>query len=100
MAENVKNFWASYRSAVIASGVPEKNAEWFVRWAQKFSRSIKDKSLQEISEADIRGFLTEFSMQNGIQPWQIEQAEDSLVFLYDSFLVAAATSTIAQFRSP
>ena len=41
MADNVKNFWGSYKSAVIASGVPEKNAEWFVRWAQKFSRVIK-----------------------------------------------------------
>ena len=56
MAANVKNFWASYRSAVIASGVPEKNAEWFVRWAQKFSDSIKGKSLHERSAADIRQF--------------------------------------------
>ena len=86
MAANVKNFWASYRSAVIASGVPEKNAEWFVRWAQKFSDSIKGKSLQERSAADIRQFLMEFSMQDAIQPWQVQQAEDSLVFLYDTFL--------------
>ncbi len=28
----------------------------------------------------------EFSMQDGIQPWQVQQAEDSLVFLYDTFL--------------
>ncbi len=86
MADNVKNFWGSYRSTVIASGVPEKNAEWFVRWAQKFSRAIKGKSLPERSAAEIRQFLMEFSMQDGIQPWQVQQAEDSLVFLYDTFL--------------
>jgi integron integrase len=86
MADNVKNFWGSYRSAVIASGVPEKNAEWFVRWAQKFLRSIKGKPLPERSAADIRQFLMEFSMQDGVQPWQVQQAEDSLVFLHDTFL--------------
>jgi hypothetical protein len=61
MADNVKNFWGSYRSAVIASGVPEKDADWFVRWTQKFSRSITGESLQERSAADIRRFLMEFS---------------------------------------
>lgn len=54
MADNVKNIWSSYSSAVIASGVPEKNADWFVLWVQEFSRFIKGKSLQERSEADIR----------------------------------------------
>ena len=86
MADNVKNFWGSYQSAVVASGVPEKNAEWFVRWAQKFLRAINGKSLEERSADDIRRFLLELSMQDGIRPWQVQQAEDSLVFLYDTFL--------------
>ena len=86
MADNVKNFWSSFRKTVIVAGVPEKNAEWYVRWAQKFSRSIKDKPLKEGSAADIRRFLLEFSMQDGIQPWQVKQAEDSLIFLYDTYL--------------
>jgi len=88
MADNVKNYWGSYKDAVIASGVPDKNAEWFARWAQNFADSIRDKELEERSETDIREFLMEFSMQNGIQPWQVQQAEDSLVFLYDTFLKA------------
>ena len=41
MADNVKNFWGSYRKAVIAAGVPAKNAEWYVRWARKFSNSLQ-----------------------------------------------------------
>ncbi|MGD2186304.1 MAG: hypothetical protein PVI71_09255 [Desulfobacterales bacterium] len=52
-----------------------------MRWAQKFSRSIKGKPLQERSAADIRQFLMKRSMQDGIQPWQVQQAEDSLVLL-------------------
>ena len=56
MAANVKNFWGSYKSAVIASGVPEKNAEWFVRWAQKFSRSIKGKDKRSAkSDSKLQG---------------------------------------------
>ncbi|MGD8344366.1 MAG: integron integrase [Desulfobacterales bacterium] len=73
---------------MIASGVPEKNAEWFVRWAQKFSDYRKDKPLKKRSADDIRQFLLEFSMQHGIQPWQVQQAEDALIFLYDTYLKA------------
>ncbi len=86
MAANVKNFWASFRKAVIASGVPEKNAEWYVRWAQKFSDYIKDKPLKSRSADVIRQFLLELSIQDRIQPWQVQQAEDSLIFLYDTYL--------------
>jgi integron integrase len=86
MVDNVKNFWASFRRAVIAVGVPAKNAEWYVRWARKFSNSIKNKQLKERSADDIRRFLLEFSIQDGIQPWQVQQAEDSLIFLYDTYL--------------
>ena len=85
MAANVKNFWASFKKAVIASGVPEKNAEWYVRWARKFSDFMVDKPLKKRSAEDIRLFLLEFSMQHGIQPWQVQQAEDALIFLYDTY---------------
>jgi hypothetical protein len=33
---NVNNFWMLYRDAVIGSGISEKNAEKYLRWAQKF----------------------------------------------------------------
>lgn len=85
MAANVKNLWGSYKKAVIAAGVPEKYAEWYVRWARKFSNSIKNKPLKKRSAEDIRRFLLEFSLQDGIQSWQVQQAEDSLIFLYDTY---------------
>ncbi len=86
MSDNVKFFWESYRKAVIASGVSAKNADWFVRWAQKFDSSLKEKPLRERSAADIHKFLLELSIQPGTQSWQIQQAEKALFFLYRDFL--------------
>ncbi len=86
MSDNVKFFWESYLQAVITSGVPAKNADWFVRWAKKFDSSTKNKPLRERSAADIHKFLLELSIQPGIQPWQIQQAEKALFFLYQDFL--------------
>lgn len=86
MLSNVKKFWGSYRHLVVESGVPAKNADWFVRWAQKFADSSKKKPLRERSAADIHKFLIELSIQPGIQPWQIQQAEKALLILYQDFL--------------
>ena len=86
MSNNVKKFWDSYLQAVIASGVPANTAEWYVKWSEKFARATRGKSLRERSAADIRKFLFELSIQRGIQPWQLQQAEEALVFLYEGFL--------------
>jgi len=86
MSNKVNEFWDSYRQAAIASGVPVKNAERFVRWAEKFATVTRGKPLRERSAADIRKFLFELSIQRGIQPWQVHQAEEALVFLYEGFL--------------
>ena len=86
MSNNVKEFWDSYRQAAVVSGVPAKNADWFVKWAESFATATKGKELRERSAADIRTFLLELSIQPGIQPWQVHQAEEALVFLYEGFL--------------
>ena len=86
MPNNVKEFWDSYRKAAVASGVPAKNADWFVVWAEKFAIATRGKALQERSATDIHKFLLELSIQPGIQTWQVDQAEEALVFLYESFL--------------
>ena len=86
MSNTVNKFWDSYRQAAIASGVPAKNAEWFVKWAEKFAVATKAKPIRERSVADIRKFLFELSIQRSIQPWQVHQAEEALVFLYEGFL--------------
>jgi len=86
MPNIVNKFWDSYRQAAVASGVPAKNAEWFVKWAQKFAMATKDKPIRERSASDIRKFLFELSIQRSIHPWQVHQAEEALVFLYEGFL--------------
>jgi hypothetical protein len=42
----VNKFWMLGRDEVIGSGIPEKNAEWFVCWAQKSASSVKRKSFR------------------------------------------------------
>jgi integron integrase len=86
MSNKVKKFWDSYRQAAIASGVPAKTAELFVKWSEKFAVATKGKQLRQRSTADIRKFLFELSIQRGIQTWQVHQAEEALVFLYEGFL--------------
>ena len=86
MSNNVNKFWDSYRQAAIASGVPAKNAERYVKWAEKFAVATKGKPIRERSVADIRKFLFELSIQRSIHPWQVHQAEEALVFLYEGFL--------------
>ena len=41
--KNVNKFWMLYRDGDIGSRIAEKNAEWYVNWAQKFVVSIKGK---------------------------------------------------------
>ena len=86
MSNKVNKFWDSYRQAAVASGVPAKNAERYVKWAEKFAVATKGKPIRERSVADIRKFLFELSIQRSIHPWQVHQAEEALVFLYEGVL--------------
>ena len=53
----VNSFWAAYYDAAVASGLPEKTAEWYINWAQKLAISIKGKKLRSPSVKDMGGFL-------------------------------------------
>jgi len=55
-SNNVKGFWDSYCQVVVESGVPGKNAEGYVRWGQKFAKSIKGKALRQRSVSEIDNF--------------------------------------------
>jgi hypothetical protein len=54
---NVNKFWLSYRDAVMASGIAEKTAKWYVRWAQEFAVSIKGKPLRSRSGETLAMFV-------------------------------------------
>ena len=85
-ANKVNSFWESYRDAVIESGVKENAAQWYVSWAQGFARSLKGKPLRARSTEDVHRFLVSLKNKKGIEPWQVQQAHDALVFLYHEFL--------------
>ena len=86
MSNKVNKFWDSYRDAVVKSGVPDRNAGWYVRWSENFAKSITAKPLKKRTAADVRKFLLELSIKTGIKDWQVRQAEEALIFLYDDFL--------------
>ena len=82
----ISDFWQKYRQKVIASGVPERFAEWYVRWAQKFAVSMKGKPLRQRTWKDVEEFLRSMKGQKGVEPWQVDQAKAALELLYSEFL--------------
>ena len=38
---DVNRFWARYRDTVIEYNIPESQADEYIKWAEKFARSIK-----------------------------------------------------------
>lgn len=84
-SDKINTFWAAYYDAAAASGIPEKTAEWYVNWAQKFAISVKRRKLRSRGVNDIGGFLNGLEAQKGIEPRQVDQARKALVFLYRDF---------------
>jgi integron integrase len=83
---NVNDFWDSYRDVAVEAGIPERNADWYVRWAEKFAKSIKNKPLRKRGASDIENFLFGLSNQSNIESWQVRQAEDAILLLYNKLL--------------
>ena len=57
---NVNDFWKNYRNIVVAEGVPEATADWYLRWARRFAVSIKGKPIRSRSSEDVRNFFDAF----------------------------------------
>jgi len=53
----------TYFEAAVASGIPEKTAEWYVNGSQRLAISIKGKTLGCRSVNDIGGFMKEWTWQ-------------------------------------
>ena len=58
-ANKVNKFWKGYYEAVVESGIPEKTAEWYANWAQKFAVSIKGTPLRSRAPEDVYSFLAD-----------------------------------------
>ncbi len=82
--KEVKDFWRVYRDIVIKTGVPVDKAKWYVRWAEKFAKSLKGKPLKVRSQQDVEAFLDDLKVKG--RPWQVEQARAALDILYGDLL--------------
>ena len=80
------NFWHKYLTLVIAQGIPEGKARWYMKWAEQFARSVPAVPLRDRSADHIRNYLRDLSQNPHIKKWQIEQAARSLRMLYQAFL--------------
>jgi len=65
---NVNDFWKNYRTIVVAEGVPEATADWYLRWARRFAVSIKGKPIRSRSSEDVNNFLNSLKGQDGVEP--------------------------------
>ena len=74
----VNKFWVNFRSVVIEQGINEKNADWYVKWGQKFAMSIKGKPLYKRSLDDVKTFIAKLKGQRNIQEWKVKQAREAL----------------------
>ena len=54
---NVNKFWADFRETIINNNVSESEADWYVKWCEKFAVSIKGKSLRQRTANDKKIFL-------------------------------------------
>ena len=82
--KEVKDFWQVYRDIVVKTGVPVEKAGWYVRWAEKFAKSIKGKPLKVRTRQDVEMFLDDLKVKGS--SWQVEQARAALDILYGDLL--------------
>lgn len=77
--------WVAYRQNLIRHGVPAEQAEWYVRWAEGFAKSMKGP-LASRSGADILRYLEKQARRADMNEWQIRQAVQAVRFLYQEQL--------------
>jgi hypothetical protein len=81
---DVNKFWAGFRKSVIRYGISESDADWYVKWGEKFAISIKGRSLRKRTRKDIDRFLLKLTSSKNIRKWQIEQANEAITIPYSN----------------
>ncbi len=76
--------WKAFAHVVRRHRVPAKQVEWYVRWAQRFVKSIEG-DLSAVKPGQVNLFLRDLLEKEGREAWQIDQAADSLRILVAKF---------------
>lgn len=82
----LKKFWSDYAAVVARQGIPPDRVQWYVKWAENFSKSLRGRPLQNRNAKEVRTYLDNLAQNDAIKTWQVEQARDALWILYRIFL--------------
>ena len=80
--------WPRFLVALRSAGIPARTAQWYERWIERFASFVHDTSLISRRYADVRDFLATVSRWEGIEGWQVLQAEQALLILYRDVIEA------------
>ncbi len=84
--EKARRFWQGYQACVEAQRVSPYHSPHYVRWARDFVDFLPGQRLRDRQAKDIEAYLRSLGDRDGIQPWQVKQAEAALRILYEDFL--------------
>ncbi len=73
--------WKAYADGVVATRVPVKTVQWYVRWAQRFVKSLKG-DFTTTGPRQVNDFLHRLYDKEGREEWQLVQAADALRLLF------------------
>jgi integron integrase len=75
------SFWQLFLGKLIQLGIDPKQAEWLIKWAEGFAKSMKGP-LASRSAADVLLYLEKVAKRPNIKDWQVKQAVQALQHLY------------------
>jgi integron integrase len=74
--------WPRYLTALRRARVPPRHGEWYERWIRRFSSFDRNIPLTERSYESVARFLKAVNDYQGVQAWQLVQADHALFILY------------------
>ena len=90
-----QRFWDVFKACLEENRIRPDRSSFYVKWAQAFVDFLPGKKLRDHSREDIESFLEDLRNRQGIEEWQVRQAEHAMEILYQEFLpgyVPAQTS--------
>ena len=80
--------WQVFHDKLVSLGIDSKQADWFVKWAVGFAKSMKGP-LASRTSADVLRYLEKLAKGSSIKEWQVKQAVQALQHLYQDQLDTA-----------